>query len=50
MDLREITRKIRPDWDITLPEFREAWAQDRKRAELFYPYGKTLADVFKSAG
>ena len=50
MNLREITRKIRPDWDITLPEFREAWAQDRKRAELFYPYGKTLAEVFKSAG
>ncbi|MGD9726128.1 MAG: peroxiredoxin family protein [Nitrospiraceae bacterium] len=50
MDLREITRKIRPDWDITLPEFREAWTQDRKRAELFYPYGKTLAEVFKSAG
>jgi hypothetical protein len=50
MDLREITRKIRPDWDITRPELREAWTQDKRRGELFYPYGKTLAEVFKSAG
>ena len=48
-DLREITRHIRPDWDITTPALREAWQRDDKRAEKFYPYGKTLAEVFKSA-
>ena len=50
MDLREITRTIRPDWDITRPELREGWKQDDRRASLFYPYGKTLAEVFRSAG
>ena len=50
MDLRAITRKVRPDWDITRPELRAAWTQDDRRASLFYPYGKTLAEVFKSAG
>jgi peroxiredoxin len=46
-DLREITRTIRPDWDLTIPELREAWQRESRRAELFYPYGKTLAEVFK---
>ena len=47
-DLREITRTIRPDWDLTVPELREAWQRDSRRPELFYPYGKTLAEVFKA--
>ena len=35
-DLREITREIRPDWDISAPGMREEWeAKDRRR---FYPY------------
>jgi len=35
-DLREITRKIRPDWDISADGFREQWdAGDHTR---FYPY------------
>ena len=38
-DLRAVTKKCRPDWDITLTELRPAWQQGRK--ELFYPYGKT---------
>jgi peroxiredoxin len=42
-DLRAVTRKCRPDWDITTPELREAWKQGRK--ELFYPYGKTYAQT-----
>jgi peroxiredoxin len=42
-DLRAVTRKCRPDWDITSPELRAAWAQGRK--ELFYPYGKTYAQT-----
>ncbi|HEX5227894.1 MAG TPA: redoxin domain-containing protein [Bryobacteraceae bacterium] len=42
-DLRVITKKCRPDWDITQPEFREAWKQGRK--EMFYPYGKTYVQT-----
>jgi peroxiredoxin len=31
-DLREVTREIRPDWDITVPGFRTAWeAGDHSR-------------------
>ena len=39
-DLRAVTKKCRPDWDITAPEMRAAWQQGRK--ENFYPYGKTF--------
>ena len=42
-DLRAITRKCRPDWDITTAEMKAAWQQGRK--ELFYPYGKTYAQT-----
>jgi peroxiredoxin len=42
-DLRAVLRKCRPDWDITAPELKAAWEQGRK--ELFYPYGKTLAET-----
>ncbi len=38
-DLRAVTKKCRPDWDITTPELKAAWEQDRK--ELFHPYGKS---------
>ena len=24
-DLREVTREIRPDWDLSTPGLREAW-------------------------
>ncbi|MEP6887808.1 MAG: hypothetical protein ABI945_05740 [Nitrospirales bacterium] len=48
--MKEITRHIRPGWDLTTPELREAGRRDDRRAELFYPYGKSLAEVFKSAG
>jgi peroxiredoxin len=35
-DLREITRRIRPDWDITAPDLRDEWESgDRSR---HYPY------------
>ena len=43
-DLRAVTRKCRLDWDITTEELKAAWGQGRK--ELFYPYGKTLGEVF----
>src|SRR5438309_3236790 len=29
LDLRAVMRKCRPDWDITAPEFRAAWAEGR---------------------
>jgi peroxiredoxin len=38
-DLSVVTRKCRPDWDITTPDLRAAWQEGRR--ELFYPYGKT---------
>ena len=42
-DLRAVTKKCRPDWDITKPELKAAWQEGRK--ELFYPYGKTYAQT-----
>jgi len=42
-DLRVVSRKCRPDWDITTPDLKVAWQQGRKN--LFYPYGKTFAQT-----
>ena len=42
-DLRAVTKKCRPDWDITGPELKAAWQAGRK--DLFYPYGKTYAQM-----
>lgn len=42
-DLRAVTRKCRPDWDITTAELKAEWQQGRK--DLFYPYGKTYAQT-----
>ena len=44
-DLRAVIMKCRPDWDITTPELKEAWAQGRK--ELFYPYGKSYVQTLR---
>ena len=43
-DLRDLTREIRPDWELSGAELREAWARGEK--ERFWPYGKTLRQVF----
>lgn len=43
-DLRTVLHKCRPDWDITTPALKAAWARGEKGQ--FYPYGKTLAQVF----
>jgi peroxiredoxin len=43
-DVRAVLQKCRPDWDITKPELKEAWARGEKNR--FYPYGKTHAQVF----
>ncbi len=34
-DLREVTRKIRPDWDLAAPGLRENWEGDKT---MHYPY------------
>jgi hypothetical protein len=47
-DLRVVTRKCRPDWDITTAELKAAWQQGRK--ELFYPCGKTYAQTIGGRG
>jgi len=43
-DLRAVTQKIRPDWDLGAPGLKEAWERGEK--DRFFPYGKRLADVF----
>jgi peroxiredoxin len=47
-DLRAVSRKCRPDWDLSDPELREAWGRGEKAR--FYPYGKSYAAVFKEQG
>ena len=42
-DLRELTQRIRPDWDLSDPALREAWA--RKERQRFFPYGKPFRQV-----
>jgi peroxiredoxin len=44
-DLRAVSKKCRPDWDITTPELRRAWQEGRK--DLFYPYGKTYVQTIQ---
>jgi peroxiredoxin len=41
-DLRAVSKKCRPDWDITTSELKSLWQQGRK--ELFYPYGKSHSE------
>jgi hypothetical protein len=35
-DLRDVTREIRPDWDLATRGFRAAW--DAGDHSLFHPY------------
>ena len=42
-DLRAVTKKRRPDWDIKTSKLRAAWQQGRK--EFLYPYGKTYVQT-----
>ena len=44
-DLHAVLMKCRPDWDISKPEFKAAWAEGRK--EIFYPYGKTFVQTLR---
>lgn len=43
-DLREVTRKVRPDWKIDTDEMRQKWESGDKKG--FYPYGKSWKQVF----
>jgi peroxiredoxin len=43
-DLRTVLQTCRPDWDLSDPALRDAWAKGDKAR--FYPYGKTYAQVF----
>lgn len=43
-DLRAVTMKCRPDWDITTADQKAAWERGEKHR--FYPYGKNYAVVF----
>ncbi len=45
-DLREITRKIRPDWQIDTAGMRQLWEDKVSRSQHFYPYGKSWKRVF----
>jgi peroxiredoxin len=47
-DLREVTNKVRPDWDLATPGLREAW--ERGDRSGFWPYGRSMKEVLaKSA-
>ena len=47
-DLRAATRKCRPDWDLTAAEVKAAWRRGEK--DRFFPYGRTLSQVFRQQG
>lgn len=47
-DLRAVSKKCRPDWDITTPELKSAWEQGRK--DLFYPYGTQRPELLLVSG
>ena len=47
-DLRAVTKKCRPDWDITSAEMRASWQRGDRSS--FWPYGKSYADLFRERG
>ncbi len=42
-DLRELSRNIRPDWDLGAPGLREKWTAGEK--DDFWPYGRSMREV-----
>jgi len=42
-DLREITRAIRPDWDLGIAGMQERW--DAGTRDDFWPYGRSMREV-----
>lgn len=47
LDLRVVSQRCRPDWDITTPAQRAAWASGEHKD--FYPYGKTQLQVLANS-
>jgi len=43
-DLHDVTRSIRPDWDLGAPGLREKWEQGQ-RDDDFWPYGRSMREV-----
>ena len=43
-DLRAVTMRCRPDWDITTPALKAAWQQGRANCDA-YPYGKSFVQT-----
>ena len=43
-DLHEITRAIRPDWDLGAPALREKWEQGQPDDD-FWPYGRSMREL-----
>jgi peroxiredoxin len=43
-DLREVTRRCRPDFDLGVPEVRAAWERGEKKQ--FAPYGQSIRGMF----
>lgn len=42
-DLRVVTRRVRPDWDLDAPGLREQWLEGRR--DDFWPYGRSMREV-----
>jgi peroxiredoxin len=47
-DLREVTRRIRPDWDLGAPGLRDRWEQGAR--DDFWPYGRSLREMLATPG
>jgi len=47
-DLRAVLQRCRPDWDLSEPTLRQAWAAGDKAR--FWPYGRTRAQVLAEQG
>jgi peroxiredoxin len=45
-DLRELTRLVRPDWDITAGNLREKWEAGSR--DDFWPYGRSMREVLSA--
>ena len=44
-DLREVTREIRPDWDLAAPGLREAWERGDKSNHYPYPRAEAALEA-----
>jgi peroxiredoxin len=46
-DLRELTRRIRSDWDLGAPGMRQKWDQGQR--DDFWPYGRNIREVLAAS-